>query len=191
MRLFCVELFVRRALMSQLHAPGATKYMGGLDDSYRGTITAQHKFQYALFAALSLRVLTAPLERVKTFMMVRHTFACSVISLGHDELHQHLCSDSEIHCMHLHATSLFACSKYFNARCTVYSSLSSGQSVRARARSRRAAGAVQLSVEHGARAHRPGQGRRPMCVSLTAPELTTPRHSGFVGYSFLFSNAIL
>jgi hypothetical protein len=65
--------------------------MGGLDDSYRGTITAQHKFQYALFAALSLRVLTAPLERVKTFMMVRHTFVCSIISLGPDEWHQHLC----------------------------------------------------------------------------------------------------
>ncbi len=46
--------------------------MGGLDESYRGTITAQNKFQYALFAALSLRVLTAPLERVKTLMMVCH-----------------------------------------------------------------------------------------------------------------------
>lgn len=66
-----------------LGVPGATKFFGGLDEFYHGTVTAQHKTQYATMTAAVLgTTLIAPLERAKTLMMVHPRVSSSAVAAG-------------------------------------------------------------------------------------------------------------
>jgi hypothetical protein len=66
-----------------LGVPGGAKYVGGLDEHYEGTVTAQHKAQYAMLSsALISSTLVAPLERAKTLMMVHPLVSNAAANAG-------------------------------------------------------------------------------------------------------------
>lgn len=67
---FFISIFARMKHLV-LNA-GGLKHFGALNEHYEGTVSAREKVLYGgIVTALATRTLLSPLERIKTYMMVR------------------------------------------------------------------------------------------------------------------------